>query len=112
MPVALRCLFGTMAEQRNVAGSTERLQKPQREFLPVVLDGAVARIDAAALGEFRAVAAAELGPGDVSGLEFPEQAFARAEIGHPHVVAARRQSTPAQPRRKDAQAVVAAIDWR
>jgi AcrR family transcriptional regulator len=49
--MTLPLLLGTVAHQRYVALAREFLYQPQREFLAVVLDGAVARIDAATFQE-------------------------------------------------------------
>jgi len=44
VPVAMRLIFGAMAQERHVSALAQSLQKPEREFLPVIFDGWVALI--------------------------------------------------------------------
>src|SRR5437016_10448831 len=112
MPVAMLFVLLAMAQQRHRPPAAELLDEAQRELLAVVLDRPVALIDAAAVGELLAVAAAELAPGDRARAGIVQQRFARPEIRHPHVVAARRQAATAEARRQNAQAVRARLDGR
>src|SRR5581483_10642761 len=87
VPVTVRLVLGAMAKKRHIAGASERLQKPQREFLTMVLDGAVARVHATAFGALLAIAAGKLGPIGLAGQNIMQKLLARTEIGHPDVVA-------------------------
>src|SRR5712672_3430993 len=106
MPMAMRLVLGAMAHERDGAGTRQRLQQPQREFLAVVPDCAVARIDAAAFQKLLLVATRELAPAHALPEDIAQQGLARPEIGHPDIVAVRRQAAATQPGRKNSQAVV------
>src|SRR5262245_1588321 len=112
MPVAMLLGLVAMAKQRHVLSSAQLLEQAQREFLAVVLDAPIALIDAAALRELLAIAAAEFAPRDRARPEIVQQRLARREIRHPHIVPARRQAASAETRRQDAQAVLASLNRR
>src|SRR5262245_3331616 len=112
MPMAMLLGLVAMAKQCHLLSSAQLLEQAQREFLAVVLDAPVALVDAAALRELLAIAAAELAPRDRARPEIVQQRLARGEIRHPHVVSARRQTAPAEARRQDAQAVPASLNRR
>jgi hypothetical protein len=61
-PVATFRSFIAMTQQRNVSGSAEPLEQTQCKLLAVILDGAIASVDAAQLSEFPSILARELAP--------------------------------------------------
>lgn len=86
--MAVALLFVTVAHQRDSAFAAKCLKQAQGELLPVVLDEAVASIDAATFLQLRSIALCKLAPSDLPLLPVAEQRFARPKISHPHVISA------------------------
>ena len=62
--VTVLLVFGALTHQRDVPAMCEPLDEPQRELLPVILDGPTARIDRPIHEQFGSVAGRELRPRD------------------------------------------------
>jgi hypothetical protein len=109
MSVAVLLIFITVAHQGHMLRPTKRLQQTKREFLPVILNDTIARIDASTLAKFFSIAAAELAPSNEALLEAFQKHFARRKIWHPDVAAAHRKIPSANARRQYAQPVTLTI---
>ena len=104
--MALRLILGAVAHHRHVARGGETLQQAQREFLPVVLDGAAARVDPSAHEQLLPVGASELCPGESSRLEGPQEPLAWPKRRHPYIVATQPHPPSTEPSDEDSQSVV------
>ena len=87
--MTVRLVLIALAQERDRTALRQVLEEAQRELLAVILDRPVAAIDRATLEQFLAIAPGKLAPRDLVGLKSTQELLARAEIGHPHLVASR-----------------------
>ena len=104
--MAVRFIFGAMAQQRDRAVPSDRLQQPEGEFLTVILDRGIGAVQFIALKQFFAVAMAELLPFDPARLKVAQQTFARTKIGHPDIVLRCRHAPATKSCRHDTQSIL------
>ena len=109
--MALWLLFPAMAHQRDVPCRGEPFDQAERELLPMVLDGPAASIHGPVHEQLSAVLQKESRPADPTSLPTSQKSLARTKRGHPDIVSARRQATPAKPRGEDAKSVPTRVDW-
>jgi len=110
--VAALLVLGTVAKKGHVSPLSEPLDQAQGELLAMILDGLAPLVDRAVEKKLGPVLPGELRPGDRASLHAPKDPFARAEAGHPDIVARRRHAAAAESSHQNAQAVAAAIDGR
>ena len=108
----MRLVLGAMAHQSHRAALGELLEKPQREFLPMVLDGLVSPVYGSALEKFFPVAKTERAPTDPAGKELLQQLLARPEICHPDVVSGCGHAATPKSRGQDSQSILLRLDGR
>lgn len=85
-------IFLTVAHQCNGTSSSKSLKQAQGELLPMVLDEAVAAIDAATFLQLRSIAPCILSPSDLSLVPVGEQYSAHPNVGHPYVITVLRHA--------------------
>src|SRR5882672_6213688 len=112
MPVAPPLVLGAVAQKRHVLALREPLDQAQRELLAMILDGTAPLVDRAVEKKLGPVLLRERLPRDRAFLQRPKGPLARAEAGHPDVVARCGDASAAESGHENAQAVTAAIDGR
>ncbi|MFT5471508.1 MAG: hypothetical protein ACI8UO_006642, partial [Verrucomicrobiales bacterium] len=82
--MAERRVLGTVAEKSQIARLAEFFQQAEREFLAVIADRFVLRIEFRARQDLIEISLAERLPIDRAVLKPAQQLLARPEICHPH----------------------------
>ena len=98
-------IFRAMTKQREGLLLRQVLKQTQGEFLSVVFDSLVPRIDSAAFHKLLEVQPAVLTPGYLAGEDSIAQLFARPEVRHPDIESVRRQPAASSSRGKNPEAV-------
>jgi hypothetical protein len=77
--MAVRFVFGAVTHQRHGLSPAQLLDQPERELLPVILDGPAPRVNGTVHEQLAAVLLTKLSPGDTAGLNTTEQLLAWPE---------------------------------
>src|SRR5438477_6227028 len=89
----MRLVWGAMAHHSHGPAFRQFLKEAEGEFLPMVLDGAIAAVNRAAFKQFLPVTAIKLAPGYLFIQHRAQQLLAGTKVGHPNVVARGRHAT-------------------
>jgi hypothetical protein len=111
VPMAMLFILGAMAKQRNGSGFGQVLEKPQGEFLAVILDPLIPAIDRARLAQLCQITAAVFRPGYLTREDCISQLLARPEVCHPNVETIAGQSPAAPARRQDPKTILLRFDF-
>jgi hypothetical protein len=109
--MAMLLLLGAMAKQRNGSGFGQVLEKPQGEFLAVILDPLIPPIDPARLAQLGQITAAVFLPGYLPCEDRISQLLARAEVCHPNVETIAGQPPAPPARRQDPKTILSRFDF-
>ena len=109
--MTVQLFLSAMAEKRHIPSRRECPEQAKGELLSMILDDAVARIDAVTSCPkyFGFVEPGECAP--ANGRKRAQQLFAGAQIRHPDIITIRRQASPTKTCGENAEAISFG-DWR
>lgn len=110
--MALRLILCAMTEQRHCPCPGQLLQKPQREFLAVILDLLVPPIDLARFTQFLQITAAVFPPRYLTCQDGISQLLAWPKVCHPDVVTITGEAPAAPACRQNPQTILRWLDFR